>query len=184
MSPVLETMAMQSALLRHDVNRAAYGGELPREKTMPDNRPMVKLREHLLGLGGEEVVLDLGGRKYLLVAPSEKKAGQILDAATRYTPKKGPDGLPLPSGEMEPRMDVAELKVRALQACLFDPDTRQPELSNELVDLEALRNAPVNAIRRRLMEESVKLISPNLKDVEKNSSPAPGTSASTASPQS
>lgn len=149
---------------------------------MADNRPMVKLREKLLGLGGEEVMLEIGGEKYLLVAPSERKAGQIQQAAVKYTTIKGTDGQP--TGDVETAIDHMELKVRALQACLYDPETRQRVFSDDLVDLEALREAKVSAVRKRLMEESVKLISPSLKDVEKNSATAPGASASTASPQS
>lgn len=147
----------------------------------PDNKPMVKLREHLLGLGGEELTLDIRGKRYLLVAPSEKKAGQIQKAALVITPKVDAEGKP--TGELDFNVDNVELRVRALHACLFDPETRT-RVFTEDADLEALRDAPVSAVRKRLMEAAVRLINPSLDEVEKNSSATPGGSSSSASPES
>lgn len=139
-----------------------------------------RIREKLLGLQGERATIELSGETFLLIAPTQKKRGQIQQACLRYKPifKDGK-----PTNEFDVNMDNAELKVRALVACLRDPETELPVFQDE-ADLEAIRESPVAWLYDQLQDAAVKLFNPNPELVEKNSSPVPGASSSTASPQS
>jgi hypothetical protein len=148
---------------------------------------MTKLREKLLGLGGKEKVVEIGGEKYLLVATTEKKASQIQQAALKYSLKKDGSGNPLRddkgklTNEMDFKMDQLELKVRALIECAYDPETRTPIFSqNDPAEVEALYASRPSADRRKLMEACVELIAPDIDEVEKNSSATPGDASSSA----
>ncbi len=140
-----------------------------------------RIREKLLGASGERLKLELSGEAYLLVAPTQKKRGQIQQAALKLTPAKDDKGKP--TGEFDANMDNTELKVRSLAACLRDPETDQLVFKSE-ADIEALRETPVDATADALMNAAVKLLNPSQEEIEKNSSAAPGVSSSTASPQS
>lgn len=107
----------------------------------------------------------------LLMSPTVKQADRIIEKAMQLPDKKASD---FKNGDAEislreVNIDQAELKVQALIACLRDPESRQPLLTQ--ADKDSLLDGPMNYLYAALADEARDMLNPSINRAKKNSKP-------------